>query len=69
MGGAQEYRGLGDVYEGPALGRAGLAAEVAEAVAGAHRALLRDRGEPRVAVSAPPDQIDAIKDALDQAGL
>lgn len=53
----------------PALGRAGLAAEVADAVSKAHRLLLRDRGEPRVAVSAPPDQIAAIKDALDEAGL
>jgi hypothetical protein len=53
----------------PALGRAGLAAEVADAVAKAHRVLLRDRGEPRVAVSAPPDQVAAIKDALAEAGL
>jgi hypothetical protein len=70
--GAAAVRALAEALIGaaaPALGRAGLAAEVAEAVAGAHRALLRDRGEPRVAVSAPPDQIDAINDALDEAGL
>jgi hypothetical protein len=53
----------------PALGRTGLAAEVAEAVAGAHSVLLRDRGDPQVAVSAPPDQIATIKDALDEAGF
>lgn len=53
----------------PALGRAGLAAEVATAVAAAHDDQLSTRGAPKVAVAAPADQLPAIRAALDEAGL
>lgn len=53
----------------PALGRSGLAAEVAEAVAAAHADQLSARGDPHVAVAARPEQLPAIQAALDEAGL
>jgi flagellar biosynthesis/type III secretory pathway protein FliH len=53
----------------PALARAGLAAEVAQAVAAAHAATHRDRGQPLVEVRAPADHLPAIRGALDEAGL
>lgn len=69
---AQALRALAEsliAASAPALARAGLAAEVAEAVAAAHEAGRRERAAPRLSVAVPPAQLQAVRETLADAGL